>query len=493
VNFKKQKSQLRNFGLHWFRRDLRVFGNEALEFNIKKSEGRTLGLFCFDSEFLKRSDFSTNRFAFFLKTLEALRHELRLLGGDLLVIDSKPQEFFKKMAGLSPSLVTWNRDYEPFARKRDEEISQILKLAQIPFSTYRDHLVFEPYEILKSEKTTDFYQIYSPYSKKWLQKLGTPDGQSRILSNKKAAAYYRKLQSGSPDKVMNLTWEKIAPQKDSLQDFIKINSKSVTVPVPDAGSLVAYRALKEFKSKLKKYSAQRNFPAVEGTSKLSIFLKNGSLTSSMVISELGLRNLNWNSKDPALTYLKEIIWREFYYSIIFHRPDVETKSFLPQYRHLEWSKSKAHFENWKNGTTGFPIVDAGMRELQTTGWMHNRVRMIVASFLTKDLQINWQWGENHFMHLLLDGDLAANNGGWQWAASTGCDPQPYFRIFNPWLQSKKFDPEGNYIRKFVPELAEIAASELHKPDGNRGPKYPKPLVDHAQQKPKTLNLYKLAP
>lgn len=193
----------------------------------------------------------------------------------------------------------------------------------------------------------------------------------------------------------------------------------------------------------------------------------------------------------AEKFLKEIAWREFYYSILYHFPRVETETFIEKFNDIPWENNEVFFKKWCEGQTGFPIIDAGMRELNTTGWMHNRVRMIVASFLTKDLLIDWKWGEKYFMEKLLDGDLAPNNGGWQWAASTGCDPQPYFRIFNPWLQSERFDPDGSYIRKFVPELKLIATKALHDPTAHRSQfGYPSPVVIHAEQKDKALSLYK---
>ncbi len=213
----------------------------------------------------------------------------------------------------------------------------------------------------------------------------------------------------------------------------------------------------------------------------------------MVLAEAKLHQSRFKETDGPTHFVKEIAWREFYYHVLYHRPEVEQTAFLERYRDLRWENRLDWFEAWKAGTTGYPIVDAGMRQLLTTGWMHNRVRMIVASFLTKDLHIDWRWGERWFMERLLDGDLAPNNGGWQWAASTGCDPQPYFRIFNPQLQSEKFDPAGEYLRRYVPELTDFDRSAIHAPhrQGTSG-RYPPPLVDHAVQRDKALALYRLA-
>jgi deoxyribodipyrimidine photo-lyase len=498
-----KNSPLPPLGLHWFRRDLRIAGNKALRFNWKKCGGRTLGLFCFDSKFLARADFSSNRFAFFLKTLAALKTELRLQGGDLLVVDCDPLEAFAQLnqyfQGQKLQAITWNRDYEPFARSRDEKVRDFLQGQNIEIATFRDHLIFEPYEILKSENKSDYYKIYSPYAKKWFSSLQSEKGQERLDEHKRVADYYENLKKGQRTaSLFKITWDNFLndpafPFSDQFEKFENENKKHITIPIPEAGPAVAFQALLDFQSKIQDYKKNRDIPSLSGTSKLSLYLKNGSLISSQIVSQLKLHHVPWESESGENQFVKEIAWREFYYSILFHRPDVESRSFQPQYVNLKWENSKALFNHWQEGTTGFPIVDAGMRELLQTGWMHNRVRMIVASFLTKDLLVDWKWGENHFMKYLLDGDLAPNNGGWQWAASTGCDPQPYFRIFNPWLQSEKFDPDGLYIKKFVPELAQIPAKALHIPDADRGRKYPRPVVDHKIQKVKALALYKLVP
>lgn len=489
-----------NWGIHWFRRDLRIANNPGLKFNWARTEGRTLGLFCFDSEFLRRPDFSHNRFGFFLNTLKELKNDLQDQGGDLLVMDGLPHETFKRLSTYCrdknislPNCITWNRDYEPFALNRDKNIKDLLKNEGIDTFDFRDHLIFEPTEILKDSSSDSYYQIYSPFSRKWYSKLQEPEGQLRIKSQERSKDYYHKKNRRHD--LFKLKWPDIFNHNeqsfsDSLQKFLDVNSKNITIKIPKAGFFTAYEKLLNFMSQLDQYKELRDFPYLAGTSQLSIFLKNGSLTSSQIIHSLKLRPDNWRHSSGANQFLKEIVWREFYYSILFHRPEVEKQSFNSKYANLKWENNEEFFNLWKQGLTGFPIIDAGMRQLKQTGWMHNRVRMIVASFLTKDLLIDWRWGENYFMQELLDGDLAPNNGGWQWAASTGCDPQPYFRIFNPWLQSAKFDPEGLYIKKFVPELSQIAAKSLHDPEADRTPwKYPKPIVDHFIQKQKALKLF----
>ncbi|AGH95243.1 cryptochrome/photolyase family protein [Pseudobdellovibrio exovorus] len=481
----------KRYGIHWFRRDLRIAGNESLRYNWSQHAGRVLGLFCFDSEFLKRADFSHNRFAFFLKTLRQLQSEMRQQGGDLLVVDAAPSKAFPQILnelkrsdyGL-PSLVSWGRDYEPFARARDQQIENILQSFQVNHHTERDHLLMEPHEILKDDG--GFYQVYSPYFKRWYASVLAEKGQRRIQAQKVSEGYAQRLIQGDLKNIFQTSWKDFKGLSflDQLEHFESENKKSVTIAIPEAGFLTAYRRLQEFKNRVGDYTAQRDLPFLDGTSQLSLYQKNGSLVSSQILQTVGFRDQQ---------FVKEIAWREFYYSILWHRPDVEASAFLPQYKNIKWQNDASWFQRWCEGTTGFPIVDAGMRQLNTTGWMHNRVRMIVASFLVKDLLIDWRWGENYFMKMLLDGDLAPNNGGWQWAASTGCDPQPYFRIFNPWLQAAKFDPDAEYIKQYVPELRDLPAKIIHAPDAERGiAGYPEPIVDHAVQKTKALQLFALS-
>lgn len=476
------------YAIHWFRRDLRVSDNPALNWARRDLNGRVLGLFCFDSKFLSRPDFSVNRFGFFLSTLKALQTELRELGGDLLVMDVGPAQAFAKLfQTLSdkkirlPRLVSFNRDYEPFARERDSAIRKLLSEDfGITVHTARDHLIIEPEELSKPDGGV--YKIFTPFSRRWNELFRQNDFQRRLDSPFKPGRF-------------SLTWDGLfagsCPLIDSFQEYFERNQKQITVKLPQAGSVIALSRLKQFKiDRLEQYNEQRDLPSVRGTSGLSIFLKNGSLTSAQIFSELNVDRPDFGLKDGKNTYLKEVVWREFYYHILYHFPLVEHEAFIEKFRNIQWENRIEFFEAWKLGQTGFPIVDAGMRQLNQTGWMHNRVRMIVASFLSKDLLIDWRWGEKYFMEKLLDGDLAPNNGGWQWAASTGCDPQPYFRIFNPWTQSKKFDPFGKYIRKYVPELASLTDKQIHEPhrSGQRLD-YPRPIVDHAQRRQLALEKY----
>jgi deoxyribodipyrimidine photo-lyase len=498
----KKNSEQAGYGFHWFRRDLRVAGNPALQWSFKQHHGRVVGLFCFDAKFLSRPDFSANRFQFFLKTLESLRNELRSLGSDLLVMDTGPDEAFtelfirlKENGQRLPQSVSWNRDYEPFARERDQRIQTMLQKHGISSQTERDHVLIEPTEIAKESAPLSPYQVYSPYSKSWIKSFGTKEVMNRIDTQKKGLQYLQELHDGQIKPFFRLTWLDLLGsnlKRDLVFDtYLAQNGRLVTVPIPQAGSLQALAHLKAFAPLTRDYGNSRDFPAKRGTSRLSPFLKNGSITVSQIIAALNFSG-GEEKESGERKYLGELIWREFYYYILYHFPRVEHEAFQLKFAQIKWPNRDDWFEAWKDGRTGFPIVDAGMRELKTTGWMHNRVRMIVASFLTKDLLIDWKWGEQYFMNQLLDGDLAPNNGGWQWAASTGCDAQPYFRIFNPLLQSQKFDPDGSYIRQYVPELSGLNAKDIHNPPVNiRKSRYFMPIVDHSEQRAKALALYKV--
>jgi deoxyribodipyrimidine photo-lyase len=270
----------------------------------------------------------------------------------------------------------------------------------------------------------------------------------------------------------SLDWRKLgAPLPDRLDAYLARYPHPRDSVVP--GLEAALAELREFgRERMDAYAHARDLPAVRGTSRLSVYFKNGSLTVPQAIAALELPGKHGEK------FMSELVWREFYYHILWNLPEAETQAIIPQYRDIPWENDPRLFDAWKEGMTGFPLVDAGMRELRATGWMHNRVRMVVASFLTKDLHVDWRWGERYFMNELLDGDLAPNNGGWQWAASTGCDAQPYFRIFNPTLQAQRFDPDQEYIRRWVPELDTSA--------------YPKPIVDHSARAKTAVAMYKTA-
>jgi deoxyribodipyrimidine photo-lyase len=491
-----------SWGLHWFRRDLRLAGNPALRWSWGEHRGRVLGLFCFDAKFLARSDFSVDRFAFFLATLAALADELRAAGGDLLVLDQGPEQAFPALIEAldrhriaRPATLSFNRDYEPYARARDQAVSTLLqqKLG-VRVWCERDHLLIEPDELAKPDggpgaDQPRYYQVYSAFARRWFQLLSTAKVQARLSAQREGLATFRsraRVGAAEVKRPFVLTWPALfgrhPPPPDHLRRFTEQNAARVRVPIPEAGSLAALARLRRFAARIDDYKEGRDRPGLDATSKMSIYFKNGSLTPAQAIAALELGDAGFGDASSRSAYLREIVWREFYYHLLWHRPDVETRAFLPGLRDLSWRNRQDWFEAWKAGRTGYPMVDAGMRQLAQTGWMHNRVRMIVASFLTKDLLIDWRWGERYFMDRLLDGDLAPNNGGWQWAASTGADPQPYFRVFNPTLQSQRFDPDGAYLRAYLPERRDDDRRAVHLPRA--------PIVDHATQKALALALYR---
>lgn len=478
---------MEKYGIHWFRRDLRLKGNPALTKNRAAHGGRVLGLFSFDATFLSRSDFSVNRFQFFLETLSSLKEDMKTQGGDLLVLSLGPLDAFATLLEhltqrkLSlPAMVSFNRDYEPFARTRDARVIDLLNHHQVATPTEKDHLVLEPSELKKASDPKSPFKVYTPFKNEWMKQACSP----HILKEISA-------QSGTNPEPFSMTWKELFPGPlpfaDALSEYKEKNKPRVSCPIPAAGDRAVSQALMQFKKNLSSYAKLRDIPSVSGTSHFSIFLKNGSLTTAKVISQLELFS---NRTLGAQKFLQELVWREFFYHVLFHFPHVETRAFHPHYNALKFENREEFFKAWTTGQTGFPIVDAGMRQLNETGWMHNRVRMIVASFLVKDLLIDWRWGERYFMEKLIDGDLAPNNGGWQWSASTGCDAQPYFRVFNPVLQSQRFDPQGEYIKRWVPELAKLSPKDIHSPPKEfRGP-YPAPIVEHDVQRQKAIALFK---
>ncbi len=487
-----------SWGIHWFRRDLRLPNNRGLLANLKRTHGRTVGLFCFDSKFLSRPDFSHRRFAFFIDTLKDLRSEMKRHGGELLVLDMQPKLAFAHLIKSSEKqglpLVTFCRDYEPFARDRDQAVTEELKKLGVDVRSERDHLLFEPHTILKDDGSA--YQKYSAFSRAWMKKLESIEGQKRIARQKQSADYLNRAKARSTFK---LSWKEVLDgeskkYEDQLDHFDRENRKHFDGETPAAGIRAAYQQLEEFRPRLKDYLEDRSIPATSGSSEFSKFLKNGSLTLPQVVYEYKLAHEKTdNYESSRAKFLKELIWREYYYYILFHSPRVEHEAFDKKFAKLDWNTSRADFEKWKEGRTGVPIVDAGMRELNETGWINNRVRIIVATYLTKDLRINWQWGEEYFMNQLIDGDLAANNGNWQWVASTGSENQPYFRVMNVWRQSERFDPNGEYIRKWIPELEGCETKALHDEEADRsGFKYPPPLTNHKQAREEAIAIFKRA-
>lgn len=421
--------------LFWFRRDLRLHDNAGFYHALKENKN-VLPVFIFDSVILDKLDSKKDkRVDFIHQSLHLLKSALEASNSSLMILYGDPVTLFKKM---TPCAVYTNHDYEPYARARDEKIEKNLETRNIPFKSYKDQVIFEKDEVTKDDGKP--YTVFTPYSKKWKSRLS--DFYSRSYPSEK---YYKNLK-------------KVKPL--ALPSLDEIGFKKTNATFPE-------RAIKQ--SIIERYDKQRDFPAINGTTRLSLHLRFGTVSIRKLVQVALKKNNVW---------LNELIWRDFYHMIIWHFPQVETKSFKPAYDQIEWRNNQNEFQAWCDGKTGYPIVDAGMRELNETGFMHNRVRMITASFLVKHLLIDWRWGEAYFAEKLLDYDLAANNGGWQWAASSGCDAAPYFRVFNPALQTEKFDRDMKYIRRWIPEVDTA--------------EYPKPIVDHKFARDRVLTIYKKA-
>lgn len=429
-----------NIAIFWFRRDLRLEDNAGL-YHALRSGLQVQPIFIFDSNILDDLEDKTDKRVLFIhQALEQIQAQLVGLKSSLDVRHGKPLEVFSQLlTEYKIAAVYTNHDYEPYAGERDAAIAATLKEKGIMFHTFKDQVIFEKEEVVKDDGKP--YTVFTPYSRKWKAKLN-----DFYLKSYPTADYFNGFHKRSP---------KALP---SLED-IGFTAGSFSFPDPELDPKIA-----------KKYTEQRDFPAVRGTSRLGVHLRFGTIS---------IRQLAKQATELNETYLNELIWRDFYHMILWHFPRVgKGLSFKPEYDQIKWRNNEKEFAAWCEGRTGYPIVDAGMRELNTTGYMHNRVRMIVASFLTKHLLIDWRWGEAYFAKKLLDFDLAANNGGWQWAAGSGCDAAPYFRIFNPYLQTKKFDPDGAYIRKWVPEINELT--------------YPRPIVEHELARKRCLDTYAAA-
>ncbi len=429
--------------IFWFRRDLRLEDNRGLAAALKQSAEDGIPvqcLFIFDRNILEKlEDKDDARLHFIHETLVDLNKELQSHGSSLLTFYSKPLDVFKELIteGKLQSVYT-NHDYEPYAIERDHDVSQLLKKHSVDFHTFKDQVIFEKSEVVKNDGKP--YTVFTPYKNRWLSLFD--EKQIRPVQTKKYFPHLIQKKS-----------HKVIPLKE-------MGFKESSIEIP--GRVISKKILEV-------YDKQRDFPAIDGTSKLGIHLRFGTLSPRKAMAVAIKTNKTWQS---------ELIWREFFMQILFHFPHVVQGAFRSQYDAIPWRNDKKDFKAWCQGKTGYPLVDAGMRELNETGYMHNRVRMLVASFLTKHLLIDWRWGEAYFARKLLDFELSANNGNWQWAAGTGCDAAPYFRIFNPETQIKKFDKDLQYIRTWVPELD--------------SPEYPEPIVDHKFARERALETYKKA-
>lgn len=424
----------------WFRRDLRLEDNAAL-YHALRSENPVLPIFIFDKNILDELEEKHDRRVEFIRAaLLEMQEVLKKAGSTLEVFYSTPKETFKKLLDkYTIGKVFTNHDYEWYAVERDADIQRQLEKAGAALHTYKDQVIFEKDEVLKDDGKP--YTVYTPYSRKW--KSAIKDFYYKSYPTKK---YFKNFYQQDPHRI---------PSLESM------GFKEVDKPFPSKDLDIEL---------VKKYTKQRDFPAIHGTSKMGVHLRFGTVS---------IRKLAKRASELNETFLNELIWRDFYHMILFHFPHINKGlAFKREYDNIQWRNNEEEFAAWCEGRTGYPIVDAGMRELNATGFMHNRVRMITASFLIKHLLIDWRWGEAYFAEQLLDFDFAANNGGWQWAAGSGCDSAPYFRVFNPTLQMQKFDPEFKYIRKWVPEFEDF--------------NYPQPIVNHEMARKRVLEVYKKA-
>jgi len=454
--------------LVWLRRDLRLHDNTAL-FNAASQSNSISICFVFDTNILsKLKNKEDQRVDFIYQILQDIKQTLKQHNSDIWIVHGDPIHEIPKLAkSINADAVFVNRDYEKYGVNRDDAVQKKLSGLNKKFESFKDQVLFEADEIVTKNNT--HYSVFSPYRNNHLEKL---------------------LASGSginTYKLDDINFEKFTIDKMlTLNDigFESSNISSFQIATTNQG---IQSQINEFQDRLEHYDQTRNFPAIKGVSYLSVHNRFGTI-SIREIANICLKNY---VTPGSKSWLNELIWRDFYFQIIVNFSHVQDgRSFKQQYDNLQYENNESFFESWKQGRTGFPIVDAAMRQLNTTGYMHNRLRMIVASFLTKDLLIDWRWGEEYFKEKLIDFDFSANNGGWQWAASVGCDAQPWFRIFNPILQSQKFDSDGKFIKKYIPELSAFDKKNIHEPHSKFAPKdYPKPIIDHTIQRQKALKMF----
>lgn len=454
-------SKMYPLALHIFRRDLRLADNTALVEALKSSQ-KVIPCFIFDKRQIENNPYkSDNCIQFMTHSLQDLDSELKKKNSKLYIFYGHTEDIISQLVTkVKINAIFLNRDYTPFSQHRDKKIAEICHLHNIDFHAYADLLLHEPEEIFKADHKP--YTVFTHFLKK-ASEFAVKPPQKNSYQN-----YYQGMIPIEDNQIM--------------QKMLQKNNPNLIVK---GGRPEALLLLKKIKN-LHHYDEIRNFPSANGTTMLSAHNKFGTLS----IREFHAEIINNFNKSHSL--IKELYWRDFFTHIAFHYPRVFGHAFYEKYDGIQWSENQKHFTAWCEGQTGFPIVDAGMRELNTTGYMHNRVRMIVASFLTKDLHIDWRWGEKYFAQQLVDYDPAVNNGNWQWAASTGCDAQPYFRIFNPWLQQKKFDKDCIYIKKWVPELASLTPKAIHQLSTTemKLSEYSLPIVSHSTESQKAKLIYK---
>jgi deoxyribodipyrimidine photo-lyase len=464
--------------LVWFRRDLRDYDHAAL-YHALKSSKNVYCAFVFDTDILDQlNDKADRRVEFIWESIRELKTALQNCGSDLIVLHGSSKNEIPKLADLlSVKAVFTNHDYEPSAIARDIVVIEKLNTRNIDFHHFKDHVIFEKDEVLNLSGKP--YGVFTPYKNMWLKNINDFFIKPYLVDTYKN----------------NLAKFNVS-QMISLEDmgFKRTNLADMKLPTGMQGGLTL---LSDFKKRISHYKDLRDFPSIKGVSYLSVHLRFGTVSIRHLV-----REAIQASNSGADTWLSELIWREFYMQILHHNPSIANgKAYRSDFESLKFPNEVVLFQAWCEGKTGYPLVDASMRQLNNTGFMHNRLRMVAASFLIKDLLIDWRWGERYFAEKLIDFDFSANNGGWQWAASTGCDSQPWFRIFNPITQSERFDAQGKFIRKYIPELANCNDNEIHAPwliptlrqqELNMliGKDYPAPVIDHGTQRLKALALYK---
>lgn len=423
-----------DLALFWFRRDLRLEDNTALRFALE-SGYKVLPIFIFDENILDELPEDDARISFIYDSLQKIDHQLREHNCSLKILKGSPTRLIKELLSqYEIRAVFFNHDYEPYARDRDHEIGEMLKAQGIGMQTFKDQVIFEKDEVVKEDKRP--YTVYTPYKNKWL----------------------RQFETSRPGLKPGLNFSNFLDHNEVFPKLEQLNFTRSDIEVKPYDL-----------ENLSKYSLLRDLPAEDATSYLGPHLRFGTVSIRSIIRQL---------KHQDETFLSELIWREFFMQILYHFPSVVDQSFRSKYDQISWRNNEEEFQKWYKGKTGYPFVDAGMRQLNQTGFMHNRVRMATASFLVKHLLVDWRWGEAYFAEKLLDYELSSNKGNWQWAAGTGCDAAPYFRVFNPITQRLKFDKQMNYVKRWIPEL--------------ETPEYPKPIIEHAEARKRALQTYRSA-
>jgi deoxyribodipyrimidine photo-lyase len=466
--------------LFWFRRDLRTADNRGLR-RARDSAGTLYTLFIVDPTHDEWRHACGDRLQFKLDAVTSLRETIRSGGGELLVRTGHAREVLPELAReLSADVVSWNRAYEPYELDRDGAARYALEETGVQVETTKDQVLFEEDEILTNDG--DPYQVYTYYARKWKERT-----KDEVVSDVTAFDEPGGTEPG------------VIPSAEDLGLTCHLEELD-WLPTRDA----ARTRMDDFlDGPISTYEPDRDLPAKNRTSKLSPYLRFGLLSARELYWNANDWRRNRRETDGADTFIEELIWRDFYHQVLYNNPHVVSNNFDRSYNGVPWETHPEWLDAWKKGQTGIPIVDAGMRQLNQTGWMHNRVRMIVAMFLTKQCMIHWKEGETYFMNRLLDGDTAANNGGWQWSASTGTDAAPYFRVFNPISQSEKYDPDGAYIRRYCPELSELPDDAIHAPfDADAsvrskagitlGQTYPEPILDHKERREHAIEQFRSA-